>query len=172
MLGLTLLFVGAVLFINGLWLLGKIEDKEVTVINLLVGLLSFLIAVYLVFNPAQDTKLISAGAFTFLFAFTYLWVGANQFLQANSKGLGWFCFFVSLTALSIALNATFHVSMEFSVWSIFNWYAWSALWFCYFVMLSLSKNIQRQVGLYTIFCAVTTGWLPGLLSLQDIYKIY
>ena len=56
MLGLTLLFVGAVLFINGLWLLGKIEDKEVTVINLLVGLLSFLIAVYLVFNPAQDTK--------------------------------------------------------------------------------------------------------------------
>ncbi|WP_350656472.1 AmiS/UreI family transporter [Psychrobacter sp. S1-30-MNA-CIBAN-0213] len=172
MLGLTLLYVGAVLFVNGLWLLGKIEDKEVAVINLLVGFLSFLIAIYLVFNKSQDLNLISAGAFTFLFAFTYIWVGANQFLKSNSKGLGWFCFFVSLTALTIALNSTFKISMDISIWSIFNWYAWSVLWFLFFVMLSLSKNIQRQVGLFTIFCAVTTGWIPGLLILQNIYEIY
>ncbi|WP_288776222.1 AmiS/UreI family transporter [uncultured Psychrobacter sp.] len=47
MLGLTLLYVGAVLLINGLWLMGKIQDKEVPVINFLVGILSFLIAAYL-----------------------------------------------------------------------------------------------------------------------------
>lgn len=29
LLGLTLLYVGAVLFLNGLWLLEKIGDKEI-----------------------------------------------------------------------------------------------------------------------------------------------
>lgn len=172
MLGLTLLYVGAVLFINGLWLLGKIEDKEVSVINILVGFLSFLISIYLVFNNSQDINLIAAGAFTFLFAFTYIWVGANQFLKSGSKGLGWFCFFVSITALSIALNATFKITMDISIWSIFNWYAWSLLWLLFFIMLSLSKNIQKKVGVYTIFCAVVTGWIPGLLILQKLYNIY
>ena len=172
MLGLTLLFVGAVLFVNGIWLLGKIEDKEVSVINLLVGSLSFLTACYLVFNPSGDTNLISAGAFTFLFAFTYLWVGANRFLKADSRGLGWFCLFVSITALTIAINATLKISLDFSAWSIFNWYAWSLLWFCYFLLLSLAKDIQKQVAWYTLFCAITTGWVPGLLILQNLYPIY
>lgn len=172
MLGLTLLYVGAVLLINGLWLLGKIQDKEIPVINFLVGILSFLIATYMVFNNTHDLHLISTGAFTFLFAFTYLWTGVNQFLNTDSKGLGWFCLFVSLTALSVALNATFKISMEFSGWSIFNWYAWAILWFLDFVMLSLSKNIEKQVGMYAVFCAITTGWIPGLLILQELYVIY
>lgn len=171
MLGLILLFVGAVLFNNGLWLLGKIEDKEVVVINFLVGLLSFLVALYTVFSSAGDILLISSGAFTFLFAFTYLWVAANQVIRSNSKGLGWFCLFVSATALSIAINATMGISLKFSGWSIFNWFAWAGLWFGYFMMLSLEKKIQQQVGWFTIFCAVTTGWLPGLLILQNLYTM-
>ena len=171
MLGLTLLYVGAVLLINGLWLMGKIQDKEVPVINFLVGILSFLIAAYLVFNHSNDLHLISAGAFTFLFAFTYIWTGINQFLNTNSKGLGWFCLFVSLTALSVAINATFKISMDFSIWSIYNWYAWAILWFLDFIMLSLSKNIQKQVGIYAIFCAITTGWIPGLIILQGLAEI-
>jgi len=171
MLGLTLLYVGAVLFINGLWLLDKIDSKDVSIINLLVGFLSFLVAIYLVFNSSQNSELISAGAFTLLFSFTYIWVGANQFLKSDSKGLGWFCFFVSITAMSIALNSSFKISMDFSIWSTFNWYAWSILWFLFFILLSLSKDIQRAVGLYTIFCSITTGWIPGLLILQNLYEI-
>ena len=171
MLGLTLLYVGAVLLINGLWLLNKVDSKDVSIINLLVGFLSFLVASYLVFSGDGSLEVISAGAFTFLFSFTYIWVGANQFLNSNAKGLGWFCFFVSLTALSIALNSTFKISMDFSIWNTFNWYAWAALWFSFFVMLGLAKNIQKYVGVYTIFCSVATGWIPGLIMLQNIYAI-
>ena len=46
MLGLTLLYVGAVLLINGLWLLDKVDSKDVSIINFLVGFLSFLVASY------------------------------------------------------------------------------------------------------------------------------
>ena len=37
MLGLVLFFVGAVLCLNGLWLLGKIGDNEIAVIDSFVG---------------------------------------------------------------------------------------------------------------------------------------
>lgn len=37
MLGLILLYVGAVLFVNGVWLMERISGREVAVINILVG---------------------------------------------------------------------------------------------------------------------------------------
>ena len=35
--GLSLLYVGAVLVLNGLWMLGRIEDREIQVINFFAG---------------------------------------------------------------------------------------------------------------------------------------
>lgn len=96
--GLVLLYVGAVLFINSIWLMGRINGKEVSVINFFVGVLSLLVALYLIFVVATPEG-VKAGALTILFAFTYLWVAANQLLEVDGKGLGWFCLFVSLTAL-------------------------------------------------------------------------
>jgi hypothetical protein len=32
-----------------------------------------------------------------LFAFTYLWIAANQFLNAGNHAFGWFCFFIAVT---------------------------------------------------------------------------
>lgn len=66
-LGLTLLYVGAVLFINGIWLLGKISNQEVSIINVLVGLLSFIIALHLIFKDSSNAFDIRAGVFTFYF---------------------------------------------------------------------------------------------------------
>lgn len=170
-LGLTLLYVGAVLFVNGIWLLGKISDKEVSVINILVGSLNFLIALYLIFHDPGNASSISAGAFTILFAFTYLWVGANQFLKADGSGLGWFCLFVSITAAIVGINSISSLSADFDLWNTFNWFAWSLLWFCFFALLALSKSIQKQVAFYSIFCAIFTGWIPGVMILQNMMTV-
>ena len=51
MLGLVLFFVGAVLCLNGLWLLGKIGDNEIAVIDSFVGGITLLVALYLAFGP-------------------------------------------------------------------------------------------------------------------------
>ena len=37
LLGLSLFYVGAVLILNGLWMLGRIGDREIAVINLFTG---------------------------------------------------------------------------------------------------------------------------------------
>ena len=42
--GLALFYVGAVLCLNGLWLLGRIGDKEIAVIDIFVGGITLLVA--------------------------------------------------------------------------------------------------------------------------------
>ena len=43
LLGLSLFYVGAVLILNGLWMLGRIGDREITIINLFTGGLTLLV---------------------------------------------------------------------------------------------------------------------------------
>ncbi|AFT70837.1 Urease accessory protein UreI [Alloalcanivorax dieselolei B5] len=169
-LGLTLLYVGAVLFLNSLWLMNKISGREVAVINLFVGALSLCIALFLILAEPSGPLSIKAGAFTLLFAFTYLWVAANQFLNVDGKGLGWFCLFVSLTAGTIAIQSLADIGGDFGLWNTFNWVAWTVLWFSFFLLLGLSRNIQKPVAWLTLLCAVFTGWIPGLLLLEQVVQ--
>lgn len=170
MSGLMLLYVGAVLFVNGVWMLGKIGDREVTVINTLVGSLSFLVACWLIFHDPADERSINAGAFTFLFAFTYLWVAANQFLGTDGRGLGWFSLFVSITAAVVGGNALVGSALSLTLWSSLNWLAWAVLWFGFFLLLAMGRDIKRLVAIYTIVCAIFTGWIPGVLILEGAMR--
>ena len=52
LLGLSLFWVGAVLFLNGLWVLGKVGDREISVIDVFVGTVTLAVATYLAFGPA------------------------------------------------------------------------------------------------------------------------
>ena len=54
LLGLSLLYVGAVLCLNGLWLLGRIGDKEIWVINVFSGGVTLLISLQMAFGANAD----------------------------------------------------------------------------------------------------------------------
>ncbi len=105
MLGLVLFFVGAVLCLNGLWLLGRIGDNEIAVIDYFVGGITLAASLYLAFGPGSDAASIRAAAYTLLFSFTYLWVALNRSNGADGRGLGWFCLFVAVTAVPVTLQA-------------------------------------------------------------------
>src|SRR5580765_8149056 len=73
-----LLFVGAVLFLNGLLLLGKVDAKSAAVFNLFVGALQTAVPFWLIAHAkSPDDVLAAAGIF--LFGFTYLYVGIANF---------------------------------------------------------------------------------------------
>ena len=58
MANVMLFYVGAVLFCNGLWLLGQIEDKEIKVIDTFVGGLGLVIVLLLLLaGTPRDFKL-------------------------------------------------------------------------------------------------------------------
>lgn len=163
--GLVLLYVGAVLMLNGLWMRDRIEDREIAVINWLVGGLCALVALYLAFMPPVSLGSVRTAAFSLLFAFTYLWVAHNQRVQANGAGLGWFSLFVAINALVIAALEFAAAQTGWEVWLAASWALWSVLWFCFFLMLAMGKNLRRFVGALAIAEGIATGWVPGFLLL-------
>ncbi|AUN93687.1 AmiS/UreI family transporter [Pseudazoarcus pumilus] len=167
LLGLALLYVGAVLFLNGLWLLGRIGDREIAVINIFVGGLTLLVALYLAFFE-NDPESIRAAALTLLFTFTYLWVAMNRFNGADGRGLGWFSLFVAITLIPVTIGAFVEAGSVLGMWLAFCWAAWTFLWFLFFLLLGVQKPIVRFTGQVTVVTGILTGWVPGFLMLDGI----
>lgn len=168
LLGFALLYVGAVLFLNGLWLIGRVGDREIAIINIFVGGLTLLVALYLAFGPGADAASIKAAALTLLFTFTYLWVAYNRFNDVDGRGLGWFSLFVSITVLPVAIDTLGSAQTTWDVWFGLCWAAWSVLWFMFFLLLAMGRPIARVTGHVTWVQGILTGWLPGFLLLDGV----
>lgn len=166
LLGFALLYVGAVLFLNGLWLLGRIEDREIIVINVASGFVTLCVALYLAFGPGADAGSIRAAALTLLFTTTYLWVAYNRVVAVDGRGLGWFSLFVAVTVVPVALKSFATAQSTLDVWMALNWTAWAVLWFMYFLLLALKKPILQATAVATLAIGIATGWLPGYLLLE------
>jgi len=148
-LPLSLLFVGAVLILNGFWMSGRIANREIVVINLATAAITAAVAA-LSLTRAMTPEDVRTVALTLLFSVTYLWVAVNRLTGADGRGLGWFSLFVAL-------------------WLGLCWLAWSGLWFLYFVTLALQKQIQGPTTVATLGAGVLTAWLPALVLLYGAH---
>jgi hypothetical protein len=187
MIAVVLLYVGAVLLVNGIWILGSamaqpesadgpgrrayllIGNREIFIINVFTGAVGFLVAMFSIFRAAPSSVgdlNIQFGGLVLLFAFTYLWVATNQVSGADGRGLGWFCLFVAITALPTAIIVlSGSKGHAWPVWLGLNWVAWAVLWFLFFLLLALKMSIAKLVGVLTILVAIFTAWIPGYLLL-------
>lgn len=166
MLGLVLLYVGAVLFVNGIWLLGHITPREVAIMNVFTGLVGLVVAVFAV--AQQDLASVQLAGYVLLFAFTYLWVAYNQYIDAEGSGLGWYCLFVAITAVPVSIITLTNTGGDtFLVWLGLSWAVWAILWFLYFLLLAVKRPIQQLAAYVTIGAGIATAWLPGFLALND-----
>ncbi|MCA1296791.1 AmiS/UreI family transporter [Stappia indica] len=168
LLGFALLYVGAVLFLNGLWLLGKIEDREIVVINVVSGVATLAVAFSSLFGSAADAASVKAGALTLLFTTTYLWVAYNRVVAVDGRGLGWFSLFVAITVVPVAIQGLSSAQSFTDVWLGLNWAIWAVLWFMYFLLLGLQKPVLRPTALLTLVAGIVTGWMPGYLLLDGL----
>lgn len=162
---IMLFYVGAVLFCNGLWILGYIEDREIAVIDFFIGALGCFVSLH-----AALTGDYLSGAFTFLFAFTYLWVALNRYLNVDGRGLGWFSLFVAISVFPFGLWELARAGGQLMpTWAAINWISWGILWFMYWVLLARQKaSVGRTVGWMTLIMGIYTGWIPGWLLLMGI----
>jgi hypothetical protein len=191
LLGVMLLYVGAVLVINGIWLIGQarvaavgeagartaeahpffIQGREVTVINIFTGFVGLVTAVTLLVQGNRDEDLASVrgGGFILLFAFTYLWVAANGFLNAGGRAFGWYCLFVAITAIPAGIYTL--ANAEGNAASIYlgiDWFAWAVLWFVFFMLLALDRPLARLAGGLAALEGIATAWVFGMLLLLDL----
>jgi len=162
-----LLFVGAVLFINGVMLLGWVDAKSAAPMNFFVGALQIITPTYLIFTANGDADTILAAAGLYLFAFTYLYVGVNLVFDLDGTGLGYFCLFVFVSALVYSgLNFTRFADPGFGV----IWLYWAFLWLLFFLVLGRKReSLSRYTGAVCAIQGWVTGWLPALLLLTGTY---
>ncbi|WP_027944830.1 AmiS/UreI family transporter [Amycolatopsis taiwanensis] len=157
MASVGLLFVGAVLFLNGVMLLGKIDFKAGAVFNLFVGALQVITPTYLIFTAGGDPAKILGASGIYLFGFTYLYVGIGLLAELDSTGVGWFSLFVSIMAIGYSI-ANFRILGDPPFGVI--WLYWSFLWFLFFLLFGL--KIER-LTIYTGWATAIQGWVTGAI---------
>ena len=162
MAAVGLLFVGAVLFINGLLLLGKVDAKGAATFNLFVGALQTAIPFYLI-ATATTTSEILLDSGIFLFGFTYLYVGISNLAGQPPVGLGWYSGWVAIMAAAFGITniVRFHDPTIGLLWL-----QWSVLWALFWLVLGLGiTRLTTLTGWLTLILSFTTCTIPGFLLL-------
>ena len=157
-----LLYVGAVLFLNGVMLIGWVDARSASPLNLMVGGLQVITPTYLIFTANGDVYKILGASGLYLFGFTYLYVAFNLLAGLDGTGLGYFSLFVAVCAVVFAgLNFWLKVpggarwgDNAFGV----IWLLWAFLWALFFILLGLKKS---AIGRYTGAVAAIEGWITG-----------
>lgn len=162
-----LLYVGAVLFINGLMLIGIVPGKSAAVMNFFVGSMQVIFPTVIIIQSGGDTGVIFGAAGLYLFGFTYLYVGFNQVFGLSGEGLGWFSLFVA--ACAVVIGTLQFTSLADPVFGAI-WYLWAVLWFLFFLLLGLGMDtLGVFTGWFTIVVAHVTGTIPALLLLSGTF---
>lgn len=164
MSSVALIYVGAVLFINGLLLLGWLSPREAAPMNIFVGALQIFTPTYLIIVAAGDSDEIFAAAGIYLFGFTYLWVGINQAKDYSQRGFGWFALFVAVCCVVFSLDSFINTGdAGFGV----IWLLWGVLWFMFYLVLGLElAPLTEATGIFTIVVALITA----VAAFQDLLE--
>lgn len=164
MLGLGLWYVGFVLIINALWLLGKMSNKAVIPMNIFVAAVQLGYVFRVIFTGKENVEYLGA-ALTLLFTFTYLYVAATQIWNLDARGLGWYCLPVAI----IAVPAGF-LSLATPLLALL-WFMWATLWFSFFLLLALGVKIDKFVAWWTLINGV---WclLGSVTTLMGVWVWY
>lgn len=163
LLGLGLVYVGAVLIVNGIWLLGRGDGRDVALLNFFTGIVTFLLAVWWAFGQefgSEGTPFNAAG--TLLFSFTYLWVGANAIRGIdNQQGLGWYCLFVAV----VAVPTGYLVWLLGDVGLAILWWIWAVLWAAFWVLLGIERTeYNNPIAWFTLIVGIVSGAAGYLMA--------
>lgn len=162
-----LLYVGAVLFINGLMLIDVVPAKSAAAMNLFVGGMQVIFPTIIIVQSGGDPATILGASGLYLFGFTYLYVAWNTLTGASGEGLGWFSLFVA--GCAVVYGITQYTMAADPVFGVI-WFAWAVLWFLFFLVLGLGKDhLGRFTGWFTLWLGLFTGAIPALMLLTGTY---
>jgi hypothetical protein len=157
--GVAFFFVGAVLFVTAMMMMGKAEAKSVGLFHGIVGVLLLSMVIKLFFVPPHDYF---TATILLLFIFTYIPVCASFMFGVDTKALGWYCLIVAVVTIPIGLQM-FEVAYKTS---ILLW-IYGGLWFCFFLLMGLGKeSLGKFVGYYTLVVSLL-ALIPGYMMIVD-----
>ncbi|WP_282022655.1 AmiS/UreI family transporter [Priestia flexa] len=161
-----LLLSGAALFLNGLMLLGKANDKNVGVFNLFVGVFQMIAPFYLIIVSNQTNWVLYEKAAIFLFGLTYLYVGVTVIKGMEGTGLGYYSLWVSILAL---VYMTIAFTRYGDVVNGLTWLLWAFLWFLFYFINTQERDITEYVGKVAVVQSWITLTIPALFNLTGVW---
>lgn len=162
-LGLSLVFVGIILVLNGVNKLYGMDSKSTAVMNIITCFVSLTVNIIALTkaNVTLDYQGVTSG---FLFGFTYFFFAVNHLFKLDWRPFGWYSIFVAVYASVMAGQA-----WQAGDWRFFLiWAAWAILWLEGFFEHGL--RFHKLVIIYpwlSIAEGVFTAFLPALLMLTD-----
>jgi putative amide transporter protein len=165
MAAVGLFYVGVVLIVNGLMLLGRVDARAAAPLNLFVGAMQVVIPTFLIFTSGGNADTILAASGLYLFGFTYLYVGINLLGNLDGTGLGWYSAFVAVSAVVYSGLNFFYFTPRDTAFGVI-WLYWAVLWALFWVVLGVKhEEFTRYTGAVAIAAGVLTAWIPGFLLL-------
>lgn len=168
-----LLYVGAVLFVNGLALVGWVKGKSMVPMNLFVGILQVITPFYIIFTAGGDQATIIGASGLFLFGFTYLYVAMNNTWEYDGTGLGWFCLYVAGAAVVYSWwNFSGYADLGITTGQVGNllgvlWGSWAILWFLFWIVLGIGREEwTRFTGAWCACQGIYTGFVPAIVLIN------
>lgn len=165
-----LVFVGLILFVNGLVSLNRIPARSAAVLNLMVGSIQILLPTLIMIQAGSDVGLINGTWPSYLFGMTYLLVGINTLCSFDETAFGWFSAFVAAVAL---YKSAFSISAD-PIFAVI-WLAWALMWLCFFVQLSLGIkalgkiDLQRFTGWLLVTAGIPSSTVPALFAQNGLW---
>jgi len=161
-LGISLLFVGIVLVMNGVNRFSNVDAKSTAFMNVVAG---FVIIVLNVVGIARaetifDYQNIASG---FLFGFTYIFIASNYVFKLDLRPFGWFSLFVAIYAIIIAIT-----NLDTDIRFTLLWGAWALLWFEGFLELALKiKKLEKVFPYLAIVIGIFAAFIPSMFILLN-----
>ena len=152
-----LLYVGAVLFLNGMMLLGRVDARSAAPLNIFVGGLQVITPTYLIFTANGDPDVILAASGLYLFGFTYLYVAFNLLAGTDGTGLGYFSLFVAVCARGVLLPELHPVRRQRLRRDL------ALLGVPVDAVLRRARARRRVAERYTGAVAAVQGWVTGVI---------
>lgn len=162
-----LLLVGAVLFVNGVVLLGHADARNAATINIFVGVIQTIVPLIMLAGATTPDEVLQAAPI-FLFGLTYLWSGITNLTGHRSTGLGWFCGWVAAMTVAFSAINLFHLHDPKQA---IIWLNWGLLWAMFWRILAVPHTIQhiRVAGWSALLMSGWTCTAPAILTMIGLW---
>ncbi len=161
-LGISLLFVGITLVMNGVNRYYKLDAKSNAFINVITGFI--IVALNLVmFTKAEgflDFQNVASG---FLFGITYIFIAANYLLNLDLRPFGWYSLCVAIWAFIMFIISLIAGDYMFA----YLWGAWCILWLDGFLELVLKINLSKFFPILSIAEGIFAAFIPAIMMLTN-----
>ncbi len=158
MLGVSLLFVGITLMLNGCLTLQKVDPKSIAVMNVITAIV-LIVGNFIGYTQAETMMDYCDVGGGFLFGFTYVLNACNMLFNIDTKVSGWYSLMVAIFSLVMTVF-TFDSGLYGDA---YLWFAWAILWGSTFVQEVLKRPLGKFIPYLCIFEGIFTAFIPSIM---------